>query len=956
SDELTRDFGTAPAHAASVLLGAAFPPLTPIHGWQQEALQRMPIARIGRKRSRRGMFAAFERAVDFESPQFGQQLRRVAWIEKARIALRELLPGRLGGPDVDETARELSHLADASLEFALREAERAVRARHGAPVRHDGGDSRIVLFGMGKLGGQELNAGSDIDIIFAYDTDEGQSAVSLHEHWNAVAQRVVATIDAHDEGGPIFRVDLRLRPEGSQGALVNSVTAMERYYETWGRAWERVVWLRGRPCAGDFELGVRLEQELITPFVFPHAVDPAIATVLAELIERTRAEGGRETKSDLKIGIGGIREAEFFVQSLQLIWGGTEPRLRGANTLRALARLCSRGFATDREAEELEQGYLLLRRVEHRVQWASGMQTHRLPADAAERERLARSMGYTNAEQLVTALDEARSRVHQLFVSVLPSAPRPPSPYARFIASLEGSGTPPPPDVVASSEQSSELYEHLRALARRPDGLLGSLTRDQFPRLTDAVLAAIHESSDPVQSASYLRRYFGRLVSASALIRHLGDDPAALARFANILGASAFVGDALMIRPDLADIILFGAVQLPQVSPREIMAQELAVMQRSLSTDADPIEVRDEFMAALRRAKGKVMVDVAAADLAGLLEPRETTRLLSELADETLEQAVRFVLAGNTHGLAVIAMGKLGGQDIGYGSDLDVLFAYDPAAAPEGSFAPTHFTQIAQHVIRVISEAHWSGPGYELDTRLRPSGSKGLLVTSLQAFARYHRVPLADAPVDENEPLVFTSGAAWERQALLRARFAAGDTELGRKFIEVAYRAAYDQGAPAAEELHYLRMRMQHELGRERRERYDLKIGFGGLLDVEFACQWLQMKHGADPSVRTTDSLDALAALYNGGYLEDDLYRTLRDGYMFLRLLEQRIRVARGTGTTVIDVREPGLEQLARRMGVHSMPGATGAELLITRYRAVTASVRAAYLSVLDLHTSESPS
>lgn len=933
--------------ALGVLLGTAFQPMAPGHGWQHDALGQLALG-LGRKRSRRGMSSAFARSVDFEGADFLQRLRRHAWVEKARVALRELLPGPWGGPDVDETARELSHLADIVLELSLREAARHTRDRFGVAQRQDGRPSSLVVFGMGKLGGQELNAGSDIDLVFVYDTDDGGSAVTLHEHWSAVAQRVVSTIETPDEAGAIFRVDLRLRPEGSRGPLVNSLAATERYYETWGRSWERAAWLRGRPCAGDGALGATLVRELFMPFVFRQTIDPGMATVLAEMIERTRLEAHGDVEADLKIGKGGIREAEFFVQSLQLIYGGEDARIREPNTLRALARLSSLGWVKEREAADLEQAYLLLRRVEHRVQWASGVQTHALPLDSGDRDRLARSMGYKDASELQDALRVARGRVHELFVSVLPGAPPVVSPYTRLIAQL--GGNEPWSESPEQEEVDSELHEHLRALARRPDGLLGSVTRDQFPRLTDVVISAIHESSNPEQSARYLRSYFGKIGPVQAVMRLLIDDSVALARFVNILGASAFVGDAIAARPDVADTLLFGAARLSEINPREILLDELEQMRRTLSAEADRYEIRDEFISALRKAKGKVMVDVAAADLGGLMESRETTRVLSELADESLEQAMRFELGSPARGMAVIAVGKLGSCDIGYGSDLDVLFIYDPDATPEGAYAPDYFTRVAQRVIGVISETHWAGSGYELDTRLRPSGSKGLLVASLQSFARYHRIALPGVISDENEPAVFSSGAAWERQTLTRARCVAGDKQLGAHLIEIAHRAAYEQGPPSVEEMHHLRMRMERELAREQPGRYDVKVGKGGLLDVEFACQWLQMRHGSDQRVRTTDSLLALAALHDAGYLEDDLFRTLRDGYVFLRQLEQRIRVLRGTGESVIDVNDGGLEPLARRMGVRGMAGGTGAELLITRYLATTSAVRQAYLQVLGLN------
>jgi glutamate-ammonia-ligase adenylyltransferase len=353
----------------------------------------------------------------------------------------------------------------------------------------------------------------------------------------------------------------------------------------------------------------------------------------------------------------------------------------------------------------------------------------------------------------------------------------------------------------------------------------------------------------------------------------------------------------------------------------------------------------------LRVAKQRLMVEVATADLAGTIGTRDATRLLAALADEELQRAVDHVV-GQRGGLAVVAMGKLGGREIGYGSDLDVVFVYDPDRAPDPDEAGAFYARAAGRVIRLISEPHVAGPGYELDTRLRPSGSHGMLVTSLSAFARYHGVAATggeDAPVSGR---VGSSGAAWERQALLRARFAAGDAELGARAVRVAARAAYGGGAPRASEVHHLRTRMERELARERPHRLDLKSGRGGLLDVEFTVQLLQMQNGADEAVRTPDTSVALEALAQRGYLASEDYDALREGYAFLRRLEQRLHVLYGSGTSVISTRGPGLASLARRMGYRGQPGTPAEVLLLAHYRDVTLNVRAAYQRVFGIDAS----
>lgn len=948
ADELSMIAKDGDGRDLGILLGTAYPPLTPVHSWQFDALDRLARRGWRSRRSRPFLLSRLlRRTAGLEGEAHHRKLRREVWAQRARIALRELLPRALGGATVDVTARELSFLAETALHVALLEAIAHATARLGEPRRADGGASVLTVFGMGKLGGGELNAGSDVDLILLYDTDEGAAGTStLHEYWTHVARRTVATVETPTEDGIVWRVDLRLRPEGSQGPIVYSWAAAERYYETWGRLWERAALLRSRPVAGDLDLGAEFLKQVVTPFVYRRSTDPSIAAPLAQLIQQSRLELRADLERDLKLGRGGIREAEFFVQALQLIWGGQEPSLRTAGTLAALDRLQSKGLANDREAEDIRDAYILLRRTEHAIQWRTGLQTHALPKGHEELEKLARVLRYPGAPELAAALDRARAQVSERFASLLPEAPRALPRYGALYAELEGRSTRLSAHV-RELFGDSDIEEHLLALARRPDGLLGGLTRERLPDLPDRLLEALQACSDSEQAARYLRSFFGRFVSPDAYLAALSDDPPAISRFVTVLGASAFVGEAIVARPDLADAVLFGEHEVSVELAASAVALELDTFERQRSAHAEAADVRDEFIGALRRAQRRVTVDAAVADLAGELLTRDVTRALSALADRILESAVAFEMGGEPKGLAVVAVGKLGGGEIGYGSDLDVLFIYDPSAAPEGEHAPHYFSRLAQRIIRLITEHHVVGPGYELDTRLRPSGSQGLLVTSLSSFARYHGVPLGGARDDH--PAVLSSGAAWERQALLRARFCAGDAELGARAIQVAHAAAYGRGAPAPSELHRLRMRMEKELARERPGRWDLKTGRGGLLDIEFAAQWLQMRHGADPRVRTTETVAALHALHDAGYLSRSAFESLRDGYVFLRRLEQRIRIVHGTGSTVLDAAAAGLPKLARRMNMRSTPEHSEAEALLAAYADVTLHVRSTYLEILEV-------
>lgn len=881
-------------------------------------------------------------------------LRRWAAREKLRVATRELLAHP--GHDVDVTARELTDLADVCCEVALAEAMAWAERRFGVPIGANGAPCAFVVIGMGKLGGRELNAGSDIDLMLFYETDDGEvrapgsssQSHTLHEHFTRVAQRLVATLDEATEDGTVWRVDLRLRPEGTRGPLVNALAATERYYETWGRTWERAALVRARPIAGDVAFGARL-LDALGPFVWRRTVDPGLADEMAAMLARARAEAGLGVENDLKIGRGGIREVEFFAQSLQLVWGGRDPRVRCTNTIDALRRLRARGFVTEREERELSDAYLFLRRIEHRVQFATGQQTHSIPDGGEWAERIARSLGYDGAASMLRALSEVRSVVAARFGSLGKARPEEAT-FERLWAALDAQDEAA---VAAASIEPfrsaafADLPRHLLALARPPHSPLGAATRDHDASFVRRLVVALADAADPEQAARLLAAFFARFAMPGAYVRALADHPFRVRALCSLLGASVFLGEALVAHPDMADLVLFGPFGPSAPTPLMARAQ---VDEEVLSLTAEEANDVDSFVGALRRAKRRVSFEVGLADLAGELETRQVAQVLAALADATLDHACRFALRerfeierkrdsslriGNDgRGLALIGMGKLGGREIGYGSDLDLFFIYE-AADDAGA---ERFARTAQRVMRLLETPHAEGPGYELDTRLRPSGNQGLLVVSLEGFSRY-----------QNE-----RAEAWERQALIKARACAGDSELGARVVALAQKAAYERGAPEPERLNHMRLRLEAELGHERLDRsparYDLKVGRGGIVDIEFATQWLQMHHGSDPRVRTTETEVALSALETCGLLEPALADALRDGWRLLRRLEQRLRVSHGVSVNLLEEGAPGLVTLARRMGMRDGPRSRADQALLERYVAVTTDVRLAYLRVLGLN------
>ncbi len=877
-------------------------------------------------------------------------LRRFVAREKLRIAVREVLA--YPGQDVDVTARELSDLADVSCEIALTEAATWAQARFGEPFAANGSPCAFVVIGMGKLGGRELNAGSDVDLTLFYETDDGVvrppqvgggPAHTLHEHFTRVAQRFVATIDDATEDGVAWRVDLRLRPEGTRGPLVNALAAAERYYETWGRSWERAALVRARPIAGDLRFGDSLLSAL-APFVWRRAVDPRVIDDMAAMLARARTEAGALARDDLKIGPGGIREIEFFAQGLQLVWGGREPRVQCRNTVEALRRLRAGGFVTEREEQELADAYLFLRRLEHRIQFATGQQTHTLPREEPMRDRIARSLGYDGSEPLVREIDAVRARVSARFASLGPSGALREDPSLGGLWTALDSHDEGAVARAASGRFGAagvDLPRHLLSLARKPDSPLAATTRDRDPHFSARLIDALADAADPEQASRLLSAFFARLATPGAYVRALADDPRLVRALCSLLGASAFLGESIVSHPDLVDRVLYARGAPSADVPRVQVDEEVAALSPDDARDVDA------FVGAIRRAKRRVTFEVGLADLAGELGTVDVTRALTALADAILSHAVNFALCetsgtapsgqaspdggGGARGLAVVALGTFGGREIGYGSDLDIFFVYE--AIDEA--APERFARVAQRVLRLMETPHREGVGYSLDTRLRPSGNQGLLVVSLDGFGRYQ---------DER-------AESWERQALVKARACAGDPELGARVIEIAHRAAFERGAPDPQRLQYLRGRMERELGHERLDRspsrYDLKVGRGGLVDIEFATQWLQMRYGLDPRVRATETEVALSALETCAYIEAPLAETLRDAWLFLRRLEQRLRISHGVSVSLLEEGAPGLVTLARRMGMRDAPRARADQLLLDRYVMVTREVRAAYHRVL---------
>jgi glutamate-ammonia-ligase adenylyltransferase len=902
----------------------------------EDGLRRI-LARAGRRLDRDDV-AGFHRL-----------LRRVRAREVLRISLRDLRRAR-----VKEVTGELSALACACLDAAIRFHDRRLRDRHGPPAglgAREAGAGFCAL-AMGKLGAGELNFSSDVDLIFVYAADgqtEGERSTTHFAYYARLAELTTEALASVTEDGFVFRVDLNLRPDGRSGPIVNSLHAAELYYQTFGRSWERNALVKARPGAGDLAVGEELLRQL-EPFVWRRSLDLSVVSEIQAMKARIDARAGAEGKDDLKLGRGGIREAEFFVSALQLLHGGRpEARaLRERAVLPALDRLLFAGVVPSRDHDELADAYLYLRRAEHRVQMVTGAQTHRLPP-GAERLALARAMGHATLEGFETTLAGHRERVARLFAGLL-GASAEEAPLDPELALLADAQVEPARRKEIAARRGLHDAERavaaLDALARRrtPFSPLGD------PAAAVALLVDALGTPDPVQALAHLSGFAAALQNPEPYFKMLAEHRRAARLLLSLFGTSDFLSQRFLRHPELIDTLL-RSDQVELTKPPEEMARQLDERLAAVG-GADLDDRLERALGELRRFKNEEVLRIALHDIAGTIDLPRVASQLTDLAETSLvrclglaeeEAAAKGYLPPGR--LCVVGMGKLGGRELGYHSDLDLIFLY-PGGAQAGS---ERYARLAQRLLAFLQMPLREGRLYQIDTRLRPSGNQGTLVIGAEGFTRYHMGQALPGGPDRQASSGAVRSQLWERQALLRARWVAGDRALWEEvraqvIVPVVFGHREDRAALAAE-IRRMRERMESELAREATRGKNPKTGRGGLVDVEFAAQFLQLAHGHEhPEIRTGSTPAALAALRAAGLLREADHEVLSRGYDFLRRVELRLRIVHDFGVDHLPDSGPALEQLARRLGYFGEdPGAR----FVAEYARVTAAVRQAFERVV---------
>jgi glutamate-ammonia-ligase adenylyltransferase len=816
------------------------------------------------------------------------RLRQLRRREMVRIAWRDLA----GWAELDETLRDLTDLADALTQGALMHLSRWHTERHGTARNAKGESQSLVVLGLGKLGAKELNFSSDIDLIFTYPeggNSDGERPLDNEEYFLRLGQKLVKALDENTSDGFVFRVDLRLRPFGEAGPIALSFDAMEAYYQSHGREWERYAFIKARPMAGDIKAGERLLQEL-RPFVYRRYLDYGAFESLRDMKAMLTQEVERRGLTDnVKLGPGGIREIEFIGQVFQLIRGGREPALRERGIVAVLHHLGAKDYLDPKDAAALLKAYRFLRRVENRIQEAQDQQAHELPVDETDRLRLAFSMGYADWKAFKQALDAERAAVHRIFeaVVVAPKAVQEEGASgaawaddAEAEARLQGLG-------YADPKEAARVLHSLREGATREQGERSRrLLQALLPRLVTAAIEVRVEGVTPDETLKRLARVVEAIAKRSAYLALLAENPTALGQLARLAAESVWLVDMVVRSPILLDELIDPRI-FKEFPSQDSLRTELEAMLAGIAPD--DLEMQ---MDALRQFQQAAVVHAAAADLAGNAPLMKVSDFLTWTAEQVIRKALEIAWRQlvQRHGrpqciergrlrdarFAVVAYGKLGGWELGYGSDLDVVFLHDSRSGEQQTNGPKvldnveFFTRLAQRVINILSIPTTSGVLYQVDTRLRPSGGAGLIVSSMDSFALYQE----------------QNAWTWEHQALLRARPVAGDAEAAEEFNAIRRKVLGIPRDPVKlrQEIAEMRARMRGEHKRSG-DQFDLKLDPGGLTDMEFLVQyWILMyAHEFPQLLDWPDNIRNLEGLRATGVIPAETAERVADTYRDFR-------------------------------------------------------------------------
>ena len=819
-----------------------------------------------------------------------QQLRYFRQREMTRIIWRDLA----GWADLAETVRELSALADACIRQALATLYQWHSAQFGVPLNEAGEQQNLIVIGMGKLGAGELNLSSDIDLIFSFseqgETQGGPRSISHELFFTRLGQKLVQALDNVTTDGFVFRVDMRLRPFGDSGALVSCFNAMEDYYQTQGREWERYAMIKARFITGNGDEKLAL-RSLLKPFVYRRYLDYGVFDSLREMksmiVSQLRRKGNED---NIKLGVGGIREIEFIGQVFQLIYGGRDEPLQQRPILTILDLLAERQCLSEQAVDDLKQAYIFLRRTEHRIQAFADQQTHLLPTDEAGLLRIAKLMGFEKTSDFIFVLNEHREQVQDHFEQVLTSPQADAQPEEEL--SLFSSTTDDKVAYLAELgfEQTQQGVALILGLFDTHNYRnLGEIEHQRLVKLLPLLVKAASQVANPDDCLNRLLTLVESILRRSAYMSLLVENPLALSQLVKLCAASPWISSQLARHPMLLDELL---------DPRTLYeVPDRGQQVRKLTACIDSAEETDieQQMVLLREFRQIASLHVAAADVTQVLPLMRVGDQLTELAEiqlaQILELSWRHMVTRHGRppctdnddlsqcGFSVLAYGKLGGLELGYGSDLDLVFVFDDKTNEgltdgEKPVEPLMFyTRLAQRMIHFMNTMTAGGILYEVDMRLRPNGQSGLLVTDVSGFEAYQK----------------QEAWTWEHQALVRARCVAGDSALSEQITAIRSEILSQKRelTTLIKDVSEMRAKMREQLNKSTAELFDLKQGEGGITDIEFMVQYAALAWSSDcPDLLVyTDNIRMLEALKTSDKLSEHDSNMLAGAYRFYRKL-----------------------------------------------------------------------
>ena len=828
-----------------------------------------------------------------DEQELNRQLRLFRRREMQRIIWRDL--NRLA--DLTETTRDVTLLAEACIQVALDYLHPIVVENFGRPLDSRGNEQKLLVIAMGKMGGGELNLSSDIDLIFAYpeagQTEGPKKTVSNQQFFERLGQKLIACLDAQTVDGFVFRVDMRLRPYGQSGPLVQNFAALEDYYTTQGRGWERFAMVKARVVSGDSVCAAVL-QEIIDPFVYRRYLDYGAIEALRDLKRKINLEVARKgMHSNIKLGQGGIRELEFIVQSFQLIRGGRLPCLQVQSFKQALDQIAAEGLLEPDIVSQLWRAYEFLRNTEHALQAIDDKQTQQLPMDELSQQRVAAVMDATHWDDFLQQLDSHRENVHRCFSDMIADEDqvsaeqknselswRPEMNADESIALLKALNYQQPQAIL---ETLTQFYASRAVIA------LSAVPRTRLDGLMPEVLRVCAAQEDSDRTFGLVFNLIQAVLRRSVYLTLLIENAQALEQLALLCQRSKWIADQLAAFPDLLDELL---------DPRNLYATYSKTdLQDQLRQQTLRLEVNDQEqqMEVIRYFVRACNLRIAASEITGRLSLMQASDQLTWTAEVVVEHVANVAWhqmaekygtpaspidrmdSSATPGFIVIAYGKVGGLEMGYKSDLDLVFLHDDLASetsggPRSVDSSTFFARLGQRIIHLLSTSTHAGMAYEIDMRLRPSGNSGMLVSSLSAFEKYQQ----------------QSAWTWEHQALVRSRVIAGDKITAQSFntIRIEQLRRKRNIEKLRDDVVEMRSKMRKHLDKSTKDgKYCLKQASGGIVDIEFMVQFavLAWSHKSEPLVQWTDTVRLLETMSNTGVISEPQAQQLIEAYKIYR-------------------------------------------------------------------------